>query len=432
MHARRHRHISAQQEKREVTCDFPTDEGLVAVTPSEKNGGWAMAPDRPCKAGEWCPYACPSGMVSMQWNPKVTSYTYPGSMDGGLYCDENGKLQKGFPDQPLCEPGTGTVSVQNKCSSGGVSFCQTVMPGLEDMIIPTWVEDTADLAVPGSSFFAGTAAHYYINAPGVSTTDACVWGDSSKAVGNWAPFVAGANTESDGSTYVKLGWNPIYTNAYSNKLPEFGMEVVCDGDDCEGLPCKFDPASNGFNEMTGDYTIGDGGAAFCVVTVPSGKKANIVIFEGSGSEPTSTSSTSAAPSHTSKPATSKATATSSPSLTNSSPSSATSSDASSSGSDPKKGSHHASATASGGIFVSASASASFSYAPHVFIETGSSDNTMPSQTSSMTTMTTMTSTTSTASTKAAATSSSSSASSNAVPFMSLALTVFIAGLLSSS
>lgn len=250
-------------------------------------------------------------------------------------------------------------------------------------------------------------------------------------MGNWAPFVAGANTESDGSTYVKLGWNPIYTNAYSNKLPEFGMEVVCDGDDCEGLPCKFDPASNGFNEMTGDYTIGDGGAAFCVVTVPSGKKANIVIFEGSGSEPTSTSSTSAAPTHTSKPATSKAAATSSPS-TDSSPSSATSSDASSSGSDPKKGSHHASATASGGIFVSASASASFSYAPHVFIETGSSDNTMPSQTSSMTTMTTMTSAASTASTKAAATSSSSSASSNAVPFMSLALTVFIAGLLSSS
>ncbi|GAD98074.1 SUN domain protein (Adg3), putative [Paecilomyces variotii No. 5] len=436
MHARRHRHISSQKqaqvEKREITCDFPTDEGLIAVTPSEKNAGWAMAPDRPCKAGEWCPYACPSGMVSMQWNPKVTSYTYPGSMDGGLYCDENGKLQKGFPDKPLCEPGTGTVSVQNKCSSGGVSFCQTVMPGLEDMIIPTWVEDTVDLAVPGSSFFAGTAAHYYINAPGVSTADACVWGDSSKAVGNWAPFVAGANTESDGSTYVKLGWNPIYTNSYSNQLPEFGMEIVCDGDGCEGLPCKFDPASNTFNEMTGDFTIGDGGAAFCVVTVPSGKKANIVVFDGSGSESSSTSSTSstsAAATHTSKPSTSKTTTTTaSPSTTNSAASSATSS----SHSDPKKGSHHASATASGGIFVSASASASFSYAPHVFIETGSSENTMPSQTSSITTMTTMTSAASTASAKATATSSSSAASSNAVSFMSLALTVFITGLLSSA
>ncbi|KAJ9272825.1 CAZyme family GH132 [Paecilomyces variotii] len=440
IHSRRHQHVSAQQkdqvEKRAVTCDFPTDEGLVAVTPSEQNAGWAMAPDRPCKAGQWCPYACPSGMVSMQWNPEVTSYTYPGSMDGGLYCDHNGNLQKGFPDRPLCEPGTGTVSVQNKCSSGGVSFCQTVMPGLEDMIIPTWVEGTADLAVPGSTFFAETAAHYYINPPGVSPTDACVWGDSSKAIGNWAPFVAGANTESDGRTYVKLGWNPIYTNAYSNQVPEFGMEIVCDGDGCEGLPCKFDPASNGFNEMEGDYTIGDGGAAFCVVTVPSGKKANIVVFEGSGSDSASTtsSSSSVAPTSTSKSSSSKATTTSSASSTSSPASSATSSDASASGATSKKGSHHASATSSGGSI--ASASASFSYAPHVFIETGSSNNTMPSQTSSMTTMTTMTSAASTASStasaKAAATSTSSAASSNAVSFMGFIVTVFVAGLLSSA
>ncbi|KAJ9293762.1 CAZyme family GH132 [Paecilomyces variotii] len=440
IHSRRHQHVSAQQkdqlEKRAVTCDFPTNEGLVAVTPSEQNAGWAMAPDRPCKAGQWCPYACPSGMISMQWNPEVTSYTYPGSMDGGLYCDENGNLQKGFPDRPLCEPGTGTVSVQNKCSSGGVSFCQTVMPGLEDMIIPTWVQDTADLAVPGSTFFAETAAHYYINPPGVGPTDACVWGDPSKAIGNWAPFVAGANTDIDGSTYVKLGWNPIYTNAYSNQVPEFGMEIVCDGDGCDGLPCKFDPASNGFNEMTGDYTIGDGGAAFCVVTVPSGKKANIVVFEGSGSATTSSSS-SVAPISTSKSSSSKATTTSSASSTSSPASSATSSDAGASGASTKKGSHHASATSSGGSI--ASASASFSYAPHVFIETGSSNNSMPAQTSSMTTMATMATMTSVASTasstasaKASATSTSGAASSNAVSFMSLIVTVFLAGLLSSA
>src|SRR5438128_349878 len=29
-------------------CRFPDDAGLVAVTPHEKNAGWAMSPDQPC------------------------------------------------------------------------------------------------------------------------------------------------------------------------------------------------------------------------------------------------------------------------------------------------------------------------------------------------------------------------------------------------
>lgn len=32
------------------------------------------------------------------------------------------------------------------------------MPGLEDMLIPTWVEGSAGLAVPGTTFFAQAAA----------------------------------------------------------------------------------------------------------------------------------------------------------------------------------------------------------------------------------------------------------------------------------
>ena len=61
-------------------CEFPTDVGLVAVTPNDKNGGWAMSPDQCCEPGGYCPYACPPGQVMAQWNPKATSYTYPESM----------------------------------------------------------------------------------------------------------------------------------------------------------------------------------------------------------------------------------------------------------------------------------------------------------------------------------------------------------------
>jgi hypothetical protein len=66
--------------KKRGTCAFPTDAGLVAVTPGEQNGGWALSPDQRCKSGSFCPYACPSGQVMAQWNPLAISYTYPLSM----------------------------------------------------------------------------------------------------------------------------------------------------------------------------------------------------------------------------------------------------------------------------------------------------------------------------------------------------------------
>lgn len=67
-------------EKRGGQCAFPTNAGLVAVTPNQQNGGWAMSPNQPCTPGNYCPYACPAGQVSMQWDPSATSYTYPQSM----------------------------------------------------------------------------------------------------------------------------------------------------------------------------------------------------------------------------------------------------------------------------------------------------------------------------------------------------------------
>jgi hypothetical protein len=78
--------------------------------------------------------------------------------DGGLYCD-GGKAKKPFPDQPYCVDGTGVLSAVNKCTKI-ISFCQTVLPGNEAMLIPTDVEagSSAVLAVPGPSYWAGTAA----------------------------------------------------------------------------------------------------------------------------------------------------------------------------------------------------------------------------------------------------------------------------------
>lgn len=72
--------VEAPLEKRGGSCEFPKDAGLVAVTPNLKNAGWAMSPDQPCKPGNYCPYACPPGQVSMQWDPEATSYSYPMSM----------------------------------------------------------------------------------------------------------------------------------------------------------------------------------------------------------------------------------------------------------------------------------------------------------------------------------------------------------------
>ena len=70
----------SDMEKRGGQCAFPTNAGLVAVTPDQQNGGWAMSPNQPCLPGNYCPYACPPGQVSMQWDPSATSYTYPKSM----------------------------------------------------------------------------------------------------------------------------------------------------------------------------------------------------------------------------------------------------------------------------------------------------------------------------------------------------------------
>ncbi|WAO85275.1 Hypothetical protein NCS54_00251300 [Fusarium falciforme] len=269
--------------KRGGQCQFPTDDpNMVAVTPDEKNAGWAMSPDQECKPGSYCPFACKPGMVMNQWDPDST-YDYPASMNGGLFCNKNGEIEKPFEGKPNCVQGTGAVEAVNKCGSK-MSWCQTVLPGNEAMIIPTLVTSSATLAVPGSSYWCSTAAHFYINPPGVGE-EGCIWGTEDEPIGNWSPYVAGANTEASGTTFVKLGWNPIWEDsALKSKLPDFGVEIKCPDGGCNGLPCKIDPSDGEGKVESNEGGIGAGNSAFCVVTVPKGSTAQIVAFSvGSGS-----------------------------------------------------------------------------------------------------------------------------------------------------
>ncbi|KZF25167.1 glycoside hydrolase family 132 protein [Xylona heveae TC161] len=278
--ARRHQHRHRSNlGKRDGQCAFPGNDGLVSVTPGSSNAGWAMSPDQQCTPNSWCPYACPSGQLSMQWDPNATTYSYPQSQYGGLHCDSDGSISKPFSDKPYCQNGTGAVTAKNN-AGGNVAFCQTVLPGNEAMLIPTDVTSETTLAVPDQTYWAGTSAHYYINPPGVSTDDGCVWGSTANPYGNWAPYVAGANTDSNGITYVKLGWNPIYleqTTPFRNDKPKFTAEIQCDGDGCDGLPCAID-LDNGVNACKGPgCNTGAGGANACTVAAHKGVKAHIVI-----------------------------------------------------------------------------------------------------------------------------------------------------------
>ena len=269
------------------TCPFISNgAGVVAVGKSGLNNGYAMHNDQACTYNSWCPYACEPGMLMAQFDSSVTTYEgFPTSMRGGIFCSSSGEIQLKNQGKGYCYNGKGTVSVNNILNSN-VAFCQTVLPGNEEMLIPTNVESGSSqvLAVPGTEYWAKTAAHYYVNPPGVSTVDGCIWGSTSHPWGNWSPYVAGANMDDSGNTFVKIGWNPVYfedSSPYKNTKPTFGLSITCADGDCEGLPCSIDPEKVGLNEVSGpDGTESN----FCVVTAKNKNKAVINVFQaGSGS-----------------------------------------------------------------------------------------------------------------------------------------------------
>ena len=104
IHGHKHKRIHASPRVETIEsglekrgqCAFPTNAGLVAVTPGSSNAGWAMSPDQPCQPLGWCPYACPPGQVMAQWNPAATSYVYPLSMVSFLpdTCTDNAEFHR--------------------------------------------------------------------------------------------------------------------------------------------------------------------------------------------------------------------------------------------------------------------------------------------------------------------------------------------------
>ena len=217
----------------------------------------------------------------------------------------------------------------------------------------------------------------------MDTDTACVWGTNQNPWGNWSPYVAGGNTDNNGNTFIKLAWNPIYlqpATPFNNVMPTWGVEIVCDGPGCNGLPCAIDPSQNQINEMVASNTDGAGGANFCVVTVPSGVNANYVIFEGALSSaggdsgpgsgasslspsPSPTPSSSATPSQTATPSSSAAPSSSSVASSSSGTASASSTSASASSTSASASSTSATITAS-----SPSSAPSFAYSPHVLLQ----------------------------------------------------------------
>ena len=127
---------------------------------------------------------------------------------------------------------------------------------------------------------------YYVNPPGV-LDEGCIWGTPARPVGNWSPYTVGANTDANGLTFVKIGWNPIFEFeglGLEKTLPDFGVRITCPGGGCVGLPCEIDPTKGSLGGVISDLkAAGAGGSQFCVVTVPPGKHANIVMFPTDGS-----------------------------------------------------------------------------------------------------------------------------------------------------
>ena len=273
-----------EEEKRGLTCAWPSNMGLVHV-PGAMNQGWAMSPDQPCTAGNWCQYACPSGALMTSWNPAFISYpskvstTYTDSkhvlmvvlQDGGIFCGLDGNLV--LPNAPLCKQGATNIKAVD-ATGKGVSFCQTVAPGNEAQLIPTWIPPNGDavLAIPQPDYFGKIPAHYYINEPGSGISDSCIWGDQSNSVGNWATFVGGGLQTADGKTWIDLGLNPKYKDNFSGKPINFKVEIVCDGE-CNN-PCSYDPSKHGLLEMVGTlgnhWNVGVDGVPYCTTCITSG------------------------------------------------------------------------------------------------------------------------------------------------------------------
>lgn len=265
----------------EVDCNtFPSAYGAVALD-YHGLGGWSgiqyptynsletlvesivtAVTGESCTEGAFCSYQCPAGYLKSQW-PSTQGAT--GQSVGGVKCS-GGKLVRTNTDfETLCIPGVQALNVKNTLSSI-VCICRTDYPGTESETLPTCVNpgETVALANPdGDTYYQWegktTSAQYYINPVGKTETEACIWGDSSNDVGNWAPMNLGLGYKS-GLTYASIFPNTPTTNA----LLDFNVKY--EGASSE---CAWDASTQKYS---------NGLSSGCTVSIPDGSTATLVLY----------------------------------------------------------------------------------------------------------------------------------------------------------
>lgn len=259
-----------------LDCDagLPTAYGAVAVTQLDTDG-WAGILDvgtdafevgsttsiasfsestsGGVSAGMFGLYACPEGYDGAQWPEEAQGAT--GQSIGGLWCGSDNKLYLTRPDSSskLCQKGAGGVQINNKLSDK-VTFCKTLYPGTESMVIPTVVESgsTAELYNPYQNMSyswegASTSAQYYINLKGLSEDIACVWDSPdpySENAGNWAGLNLGTSVDDDGVTFLSIFHNTPTSDAPLDYNIKLSGDITSD--------CSYDYSSNSFSPSNGN------------------------------------------------------------------------------------------------------------------------------------------------------------------------------------
>ncbi|KAI9717624.1 MAG: hypothetical protein M1812_004569 [Candelaria pacifica] len=257
-----------------VDCShFPSDYGAINVD-WMKLGGWSgiqymngndvsstAIAGNTCTGDAMCSYACPPGYQKSQW-----PLDQPASQRsvGGLHC-QNGKLHLTNPglSKKLCIKGVGGVKIQNKLQTNS-AVCRTDYPGTESETVPldTQSGETHPLTCPDSGTYykasygdGHTSAQYYVNPAGVSVSDACKWGDSSKPWGNFAPVNLGVGKR-DGAIWASITQNSPTTNAKLDFNVELQGDLSC--------KCKYNSSQGLYEDDNGTNPNG------CTVKVMSG------------------------------------------------------------------------------------------------------------------------------------------------------------------
>ncbi|ROV99979.1 hypothetical protein VMCG_06155 [Cytospora schulzeri] len=221
-------------------------------------------------AGMFGLYACPSGYDGAQWPEEAQGAT--GQSIGGLWCGTDNKLYLTRPDstKKLCQAGAGGVKVINKLSDK-VSFCKTLYPGTESMVIPTVVEGgaSAELYNPFQNLSynwegSSTSAQYYVNLKGLGEDVACVWDSPdpyAESAGNWAGINLGTSVDDDGITYLSIFHNTPTSDAALDYNIELSGDISSE--------CKYTGSSNSFSPSNGNgctVSMSSGGTVYVTLS----------------------------------------------------------------------------------------------------------------------------------------------------------------------